>query len=334
MKRLMAAALLVLTGLCASCAALPAEERAFAVVLGVGRNGSQWETHARIPTYQTGGGYMTVSAAGETLSAALSALDDTAPMHLHLGQLRMVVFSRELAQSPDFMTALTELSDRQELRLQAAAAVADADLNALLEAMKPATGARLSKSLDVLLDTRIAQGVIMPSQLADVIRMGERQSPVLAAVTLDGQQVDVSGGYPVSQTGQAGELLSARDIQLLSMMTGQMSSGTLSLPEGTVRIIAASSETELTMPAMQSATARLTLRCDDADMTQEEVSRAVASACLSVLNKLADANCDALGLGRQAIRHMTTMTEWHELDWITRYPQIEWAVSVGAQPAA
>ncbi len=329
MKRILA--LLLCTLLCTSCTALPAEERAFTVVLGVDRKDATWHVHARIPTYQTGGGYTTLSAEGATLAHALSALDDAAPMHLHLDQLRLLVFSQSLAQSAEFPSALATFSARHDLRMQAAVAVTDAEMPALFEALKPTTGSRLSKSLDVLLATRREQGVIPSDTLADVLRMGERQSPVLLAVSLEGEDITLSGGYPISQEGTATAPLSPEDMQLLSLMQGRLTQGTLNLPETTLRILDTTTDISLSTPTMRTATVRLTLRCDGSALTEEALRRSIATACLGLLNGLSAANCDALGLGRQAMQHMADSAEWHAFDWPARYPEIDWSVSVGVQ---
>lgn len=332
MKRM--AILLLCALLCTACTALPAEERSFAVVLGVSLEGGTWTAYARVPTYQTGGGYATVRGEGDSLEAALSALDAAAPMQLHLGQLRMLVFSDDLARTAEFPAALSALAARHDLRLDASVAVTDADLSVLMDAMKPANGSRLSKSLDVLAETRIAQGTVIPAALSNVIRMGERQSPVLMHVSLSGEDVALSGGWPVSQSGVVSEPLTPEETQLLSLMLGHFTSGTLSLAEGTVRLTSAKTETELTLPTMQAASVRLTLRCIASPLTEEALSRAVATACLGVLNRLSAMNCDALALARQAITHASDMADWHDMDWPARYPEIVWSVSVGAEGRA
>jgi len=328
MKRLL---LLLCMLLCTACTALPAEERSFAVALGVSHADGEWTAHARIPTYQTGGGYSTVSGSGKTLEAALSALDEASPMQLHLGQLRLVAFSRELAQSDAFPAAMDALASRHDLRLEAFAAVTESDMQSLMDAMQPATGSRLSKSLDVLIETRAAQGTAIPVTLSDALRMGERQSPVLLNIALEGKDIVLSGGWPVSHSGRAGEALTPQETQLLSLMLGGMTSGSLSLSEGTVRLISAKVEAELVLPTMQDASIRLTLRCGASPLTQDALSRAVATACLGVLNRLSGMGCDALGLARQAIAHAEDMAHWHDMDWPARYQDIRWSVSVGVE---
>ncbi|MBQ7849727.1 MAG: hypothetical protein IJ343_08420 [Clostridia bacterium] len=332
MKRVLT--LLLTTLLLGGCTALPAEERSFAVALGVTHADDLWTAHARIPTYQTGGGYATVTGEGPTLESALGALDAASPMELDLGQLRLLVFSAELARSEAFPGALTALSGRHDLRMGAALAVTQEDVRALMDALTPTTGSRLSKSIDVLLETRIGQGALLPASLAEVMRMGERQSPVMMNAGLESGALSLSGAWPLNTEGLATAPLSPEDTRLLSLMLGRLTQGTLSLPEGTVRLSGAKAEAELLQPTLQEAAVRLTLQVVSSSLTEEALSRAVATACLGVLGRLSGSGCDALGLGRQAVVHAQDMAQWHDFDWPARYRDVVWSVSVGvAGPA-
>lgn len=328
MKRLLP---LLLALLCASCSALPAEERAFAVALGIDHTDGTWTTHARIPTYQTGGGYMTVTGEGASLAEALEALDSAAPMHVNLSQLRLVVLGRSLGDSGNLSAALTALSDRPDMRLQAVVAVTQDDMGAVMEAMQPATGARLSKSIDVLWETRTEQGTAPDAALDGILRMGERQTPVLAALTLTDGAFDLLGGWPVTQDGRLAEPLTAAEQQLLSMMQGRADSLALSLPEGVAQVRDVSAAVSL---SGASASVRMTLRVTSSTLSDRETEEAVARGCLALLERLGASGCDALGLGRKAVLGTQTTAQWRALDWPAAHRALRWSVSVGVRPAA
>ena len=318
--------------LCSACSALPAEERSFAVVFGVSGGAGDWTLHARVPTYQTGGGYLTVTGRGDTLPHALADLDAAAPMQLHPGQARMIVLSADTACSADFPQVMAWLTQWRALRSGAYLAVTPMALDAFMQTLEPATGTRLSKSLDVLVQSRLQQGVIPASTLAEVLSMGERQSPVLLNADVSEDALILAGGWPVGEDGRAAqEPLTAQEMQLLSLMQGRLTQGTLSLDEGAVRLTGASADVSLSLPTLQAAHVTLTLEAADSPLTAQELSRAVASACLRLLNRLSALGCDALGLARQAIVHMSDMDAWHALDWPQRLQAMEWAVSVGAE---
>lgn len=334
MKRMIMAALMLTVLLLTGCSALPSEEKSFAVVLGVSREGEAWRMYARVPTYQTGGGYATVSGGGDSILTALSDLDDASPMQLDLGQLRMVLVSEPLAGTEAFPALLTALSDRHDMRQQAVVCITTEAVPTVMDAMNPSSGARLSKSLDVLLAARREQGIVLPAELSRVILMGERQCAVLPALSLKGKALSIDGGYPVNGTGMAVQPLNGDEMKLISLMSGYLKSGVLSLPEGSVILAAASAKAGLSVPDMQAGDVQLKLRCSSSDLTEDALEQCIANACLAVLRKLSDSGCDALGLGRDAVRQTETMAQWHELNWPQRYASLVWRVSVGVNPPA
>ena len=309
-------AMLLLTG----CSALPEEDRAFAVVLGLDKQGDAWRAWARIPSYQQVGGYLTLSAQGRSLGEAMAQLEAAAPMSLHYGQLRMMVFSRELAESAGFPGVLDALASRNGVRSQAALAVTEDDMASLMDAIEPPTGTRLSKSLEGMMAARREQGVIPDATLAGLRRMGERQQPVLMGVLMeDGMQL--SGGWLFDADGRLRDSLSAAEQQLLSLLSGSFHRGTLSLGEGTLTVTEADSRVRL---MGGEAVCSVRLRYTSSSFSEEGTAQRLDAALSALTAKFAAAHCDALGLGRQAIMGCENLEAWHSLDWQARYPALRW----------
>ena len=329
MMRIMAL-LLTTALLCASCTALPAEERAFAVALCVAQEGETWRVHGRIPTYQTGGGYLTVTGEGPTLTAALASMEAAAPMHLHLSQLRLLVLEETLAQTEALGTALQTLAQRPDMRLQCAVALTQAPVKDVADALEPATGARLSKSIDVLLESRREQGGILAATLEEIIRMGERQSPVLMALKLDEGQMDLSGGYALTGELRIASRVTAEEASLLSLLMGQQGNLRLSLPQGGAQVRESSAHASLDAN-LELARVDISLRSASSEITETVLEQAVADACAELLGRLSAAGCDVLGLGRKAIVHADDMAQWHASDWPARLRQLGWSVAVTVQ---
>ena len=307
---------LLLTG----CAALPEEDRAFAVVLGMDREGDAWRTWARIPSYQQEGGYLTVSAQGGSLGEAMAQLEAAAPMALHFGQLRMMVFSRALAESGDFPGVMDVLASRNGVRRQAALAVTEHDMASLMDGLEPPTGTRLSKSLEAMMAVRREQGLIPDTTLSGLRRMGERQQPVLMGIALeDGMQL--SGGWLLGADGRLQGSLTAADQQLLSLLSGIFRQGTLSLGEGTLTVTEADSRVRL---MDGEAVCSVRLRYTSSSFSEEGAAQRLNDALSALTAKLAAARCDALGLGRQAMMGCADIEAWRRLDWQARYPALRW----------
>ncbi len=317
--------------LCTACTALPAEERAFAVVLAV-ENPGPWRVHARVPNYQSGGGYLTVTGEGNGLTAALADMEAHAPMQLHLSQLRLLTVDLALAASGELPSVLHDLSDRVDMRQECTVALTDVSPEPLMEALEPATGARLSKSIDVLIESRVSQGQILPAELSDVIRMGERQAPVLPLLTLEDREWNLSGGVPLTADLRPGPRLTASETALLSLLTGRAKTLQLTFPDGSARVRDASCKAKLA-PEL-SAEATLTLRVLSSTFTPDGLEARLAADCQSLLTRLYSAGCDVLGLGRLAIMHAPDMAAWHDLSWPQRISAIRWTVRVGVDDPA
>ncbi len=322
-------ALLLLLPLLTSCTALPAEERAFAVALMVDRADDAWRVHARIPTYKTGGGYVTVRGEGASPEAALADMDAAAPMHIHLSQLRLLVLDAALGR--EAYAVLTALSNRADMRHPCAVAATEDPADAVMEALKPATGARLSKGLDVLLDTRTAQGVILPSALSQIVRMGERQSPVLTALTVTDGAIDLSGGWAMGTSGLLP--LTAEETALLALLRGDVKGVTLRLSGGTAHVRDASAKAELQTDE-RSVCVTLTMTAVASALTPGGLEAVLAEDAMALLTRLYREECDMLGLGRQAILGASDMAGWHALAWPGVLPQLRWTVSVGVSGPA
>ncbi|MBQ7306193.1 MAG: hypothetical protein IJW85_08265 [Clostridia bacterium] len=339
MKKAMAVVLVAL--MLGGCSALPGEERAFAVVLGISEKSVVWEAGARIPTYQTGGGYVTISARGNSLGEALALLNASAPMELHYGQLRLLLFGKDLAASAQFPEVLRALSARGEVRAQAALCVTEDNVLDVLDALEPATGSRLSKSLEAMMTSRQSAGVVPSSTMSDWLRMGERQQAVLMNAALEnadnampgmdaaaGEQaakaagkVQLSGGWLTSSAGQVKASLTAMEMQLLSLLQGRLRQGTLSLPEGTATLLEASGSMALVGTEVQ---AKVRLRYSASNLTEEGLTQALLDALHGLTGKLASAGCDALGVARQAMAGCADLAQWHAMNWPERYPALTW----------
>lgn len=325
MKRLIC--LLLLVACCTSCTALPAEERAFAVALCVEKDGAAWRVHGRIPTYQSGGGYLTVTGEGDSLPTALADMEASAPMPVNLSQLRLLALSENVADAGEVGAVLNALSERSDMRQRCALAMTDVSGATLMEVLEPATGERLSKSIDVLLDSAIERGTILPATLAEVLCMGERQTPVLIALSLKDDALELAGGYPLTDELRIGERLSVEETTLLSMLMGHGKTLRLTFSGGSTWVREVSAKASLS-ENLQTADIQLRLRATGSSFTPEGLEQALAEACLHLLTRLSGEGCDVLGMGRKAILHAHDMAAWHALEWPMRVRQLGWRVSV------
>ena len=271
---------------------------------------------------------MTVTGEGNSLSASLSAMDAAAPMRINLSQLRLLVVDEKLAREGELQGILTALSDRPDMRMQCAVALTDAPAKAVAEALKPAAGTRLSKALDLMLDARIEQGTILPATLSDVLRMGERQLPVLIALSLEGQEISLSGGYTTD-----GMTLNPEETALLSLLLGHVKALLMILPGGYADVRDASASIRLSED-FNMARVELAMTTTSSSFTDDGLEQLIADELLALLSRFSAAGCDVLGLGRKAIMYTQDMAKWHLLNWPEKYREIRWEVAVGVDGPA
>ena len=320
MKRIL---ILLIALCCTSCTALPAEERAFAVVLCIEKNGDNWQVYGRIPGYKTSGEYLTVQGNGATIQSALADMDASSPMKVTLSQLRLLVVDAGVAMED----VLWALAGEMNVRSQCLVAVTEEAAADIMEVLVPQTGSRLSKALDLLVESRIEQGVIPDTQLADALRMGERKTPVFARATLQEGRLNLSGAWA------AGEWISPEETALLTLLMGQGKERRLTLPEGIAHVAEAKVKTALDA---DGTNARVTLCANvkTSDIPPDELERAVAQAAVKLLSHLSRNNCDALGFGREMICRASDMAQWHTWNWPARYRDIRWTVEVSLHSPA
>lgn len=345
-------AMLLSVLLLSGCSALPAEDRAFAVALGISENAGVWEVSTRVPVYQTGGGYLTLSAKGSSLGEAMALLNASAPMELHYGQLRLIVFSESTSRRTDFPELLRALAARGEVRPQAVLAVTSDNVLDVMDALEPATGSRLSKSLETLLEARKKAGVAAIVTLDEWQRMGERQQAVLLNVAMEPDQsgalqgmdatagelsvqgagkVQFSGGWMTNAEGKVQGTLSAAEMQLLALLKDELHQGTLTLPEGTLTLLDADSQLTLEQDSIRC---KLQLQYSAASMTEEGVQTALIAALQGLAGKVSAAGCDALGIARKAMLGCSTMEEWRKLAWPEHYAALAWRFVIQAEREA
>ena len=329
MKRLLALMLSML--LLSACSALPAEERAFAVVLLVEAAGNGLQVHGRIPAYKADGEYLTVTGKGTSLAAALADMDANSPMRVHLSQLRLLILHENLGQL--LPVVLQAVADNREVRQACMAAVTASETDAVMKALKPENGVRLSKTLDVMANARTAQGVIPSATLEDICRSGRRVSPVFVRLAEEDGEISLSGGWMTDENNHLAGVLSERECLLLSMLRDGKGERFLTLDEGYARLRDVRVQVKLSGD-MHAAQVMMTADLMEASLPAEELQSALAQALMTLLERLSRSGCDALGLARQAVTHVPDAAAWDALAWQERYRLLVWSVSVGVNKPA
>lgn len=323
--------------LCQSCAVLPAEERCFVVALCMDASEGQVTLAARVPGYRSPGDYETVEGKGATLSDALAQLGAAAPMQLHYGQVRLVVVSEAMASSGVLLSALRELSEQPFFRGDAVVCITEKEPKSVCDALNPLTGTRLSKSLDILLDTRREQGVILCQSLNDMLLMGGRQCPTVVALDVKEAEkkedsiVLMDGVWLVDGNGIAREKITGEETQILALISGKLETGTvtlgkMALPLRNIRVRLSVSQGQ---PFLQ-----MSVKHGQTAVSDEEIAKLLEQEVKQVLQRLAESGCDALGLARKMMPRYQTADAWEAAQWNALYPRLSWRVEASANGLA
>lgn len=307
---------------CTGCVRLPGEEYAFVVVLAVDRSADgTWQAWARIPNYQEEGSYETLTASGRDAAEAINDLGAAAPMNLHFGQLRMIVIESEVWRDIEWQNTLADLTERFDLRIDAIPAITREPLEKLMEAMIPETGKRLSKSLDILAETRILQGVIPDITLRELILFAQRTCPIVPGISVTDGAISLSGAWAWS-AGTVKYLL-PNQMKLLALMDGQLKRGALNLDSGTLRF--SESKTRIALTDDQAA-------CDLSVRATEPVNASIHQAlhddCLELLSRLYADGFDVLHLSEQMIWEIRFAHADDNEVIHNRLRSVEWTVNI------
>ena len=173
------AALLLLGG-CSHHAQV--ENQAFLLVMGLDRaEDGGIEMCAQIPRIagnsqsadgeQGSGGsanYAMMSATGASYEEALERLDWISPRDLNPAQLKLVVISRDLAESADCPTLINHISQTERLFTATRVVICEGCAKDFVSAIQPTVGTRLSTDISAMFDHYIGRGFIPRSRLADM----------------------------------------------------------------------------------------------------------------------------------------------------------------------
>ncbi len=155
------------------------ENQAFVLVMGLDRTeDGQLAMSAQIPRIAgnatsadgSGGssGYAQMRVTGANYEEALERLDWIAPRDLNPAQLKLVVLSRELAESPDCPALIDHLARTERLFTATRVVVCEGSAEEFVSKIQPTVGTRLSTDISALFEHCIGRGFTPRSRLADL----------------------------------------------------------------------------------------------------------------------------------------------------------------------
>lgn len=294
-------------------------------------------------------GYIVMSATASSCLRALNLLSSTTPRTVNLSQLREVVISRTLAETDATRTILKQIYAMYRANGEAVVVVTPDDAGDFIRRQRAILGIRLSKYLEVLFEHFEEIDAIPPgAQLSSVISAMESGTSDAMAVYAAGNLFDstlvlsgtaetdrLPGHLPRTSPAENEYLGSAlfSGARMTGVLTGE-ETGLLCLMMGraqrrTAFIGDAQYKTNLPTRVRRTieddGTLSVTIRMnltriagEEGEM-QEMIAAQIERGCVSVLQKLQAAGCDAAGFGRIAVRSYPDIPSWESAGWQQRY---------------
>ena len=195
------------------------ENQAFLLVMGLDRtDDGQIEMSVQIPRIagnsQSADGaassngsanYAQMTVTGASYEEALERLDWLSPRDLNPAQLKLVVISRELAESDYCPTLINHISQTERLFTATRVAVCEGSAKEFVSAIQPTVGTRLSTDISARFEHYIGRGFIPRSRLADLYYLMNSvySDPMSSYALLDAQAQSESGGEEAAQPASA-----------------------------------------------------------------------------------------------------------------------------------
>ncbi len=172
MKQLLLILLCLLT--LTSCGASSGEKQIFPICMSIDRTedgGLRLGVQVSSLSADSADAYTVFFADGDDFAQALEIMGASMPYPLHFGQLRLLMISREIAETEQLSQLLWQVYGLHTIRPHAAVMVALEDAGETMKAQKPDLSVRLSTYLDQLL-VRLRQERLTPAEtLTDVMRL-------------------------------------------------------------------------------------------------------------------------------------------------------------------
>ena len=379
MKKLVIAPLIAAVLLLSGCSHhAQVENQAFLLVMGLDRmTDGQIEMCAQIPRIagnsqsadgeQGGGGsanYAMMSVTGASYEEALERLDWISPRDLNPAQLKLVVISRDLAESADCPTLINHISQTERLFTATRVVVCEGSAKDFVSAIQPTVGTRLSTDISAMFEHYIGRGFIPRSRLADLYYLMNsvysdpmtsyailepsaqpKEDEAQAASALSGNLSALSSqfesdvptrylGAAVFSGGRMRGVLNGEQTICANLMLNELKSFYYNVAEASVELIPEGS-IQLSVdldsePARLKVKGKLSLSAEELPVDENSLTRHLIDDIEDTIRAAQRMGVEPFGFSEIAARCFSTVEDWVNYNWKQRYlnAQVEVDVSV------
>lgn len=297
--------------------------------------------------------YQIIESKANTYIDALEIIRASTPREMNFSQLLQVIVSEDLAGEADFLKLLDSILTTKAIRQSAALVVCSGKASDFINAQKPFLGIRLSANIRTSLELHSEQGIIPLTELGKASRMmryeGAWSDVLLTHASMnpnsndqtvqdEGEELNTQPGMVsyiqedttqylgavVVADGRMAGSITGMEMQLITYMQGKTFEMTMYV-DGSyyqvterwpVSVSVDMSEPQWRLHVKGRIHARLiTGNPVDAQRIQEVFGEYL----LALLQKLQALGADPVGFEGKAIRSVSTLLEWSNIDWLTHY---------------
>lgn len=372
MRRFRFMILLAMISLLTGCSlASQVEDQAYVLVMGLDRKADgQLEMTVQIPKISGGAGestsggggsenYMQLSLTANDFEGALEKLDWASPRNVNLAQMKLIVFSRELAEEESGGELIANIAQTERLFTATKVAVCEGSAKEFVSAIKPYIGTRISTDIEAMFDHYNDHGFVPESSLADLYYQTESvySDPMVTYALLDqkaAQEQKKQQAQPVSAFTKAVQEVSdslESDIPTRYLGAALFSDGRMKgVLNGNQTILANLLRNELdsfryesggqslefvpTRPVHISVDTaaipvKITVKIALSFAAQEKIpdESRLRDQLISDLNDVFEltrrTGVEPFGFAERAARNFLTISQWDDFDWESKYRDAE-----------
>ena len=322
----------------------------------------------------SGGGssYAQMSVTGANYEEALERLDWIAPRHLNPAQLKLVVLSREMAESADCPELIDRLARTERLFTATRVVVCEGSAKEFVSAIQPTVGTRLSTDISALFEHCIGRGFTPRSRLADLYYLmnsvygdpmigyavlGPKMTPeeeggqggAQPASALSGELMDLSDefesdipmrfiGAALFKDGCMCGVLDGEQTLCANLLLNDLDSFYYSFDDLTVELIPEGSirlsvDTD-SEPATLRVRGKLSLAAEEMEIDEEALMERLNGDIAAAIRATQRLGAEPFGFAEAAARHFATLEDWVRYGWREHYPQARVEVDVELTPTS
>ena len=348
------------------------EHQAFLLVMGLDRaEGGGIEMSAQIPRISgnsqesadgegNSSGYAQMSVTGSNYEEALERLDWISPRDLNPAQLKLVVLSRDLAESEDCPELIERLARTERLFTATRVVVCEGRAKDFVSTIRPTVGTRLSTDISALFEHCIGRGFTPRSRLADLYYLqnsvycdpmvgyavigpqmqsgGEQSDAAQPASALSAELMELSErfesdipmrfiGAALFRDGRMCGVLDGAQTLCANLLQNEMDSFYYNFDDVSVELIPEGS-IRLRVDADGDAVAlrvrgRLSLAAEEMDIDEEALLDHLNADVKAAIRATQALGVDIFGFAEAAAKRFGTIEDWVNYDWRRRYPGAE-----------